>query len=496
MPTRAYNAVEPNNTPAQANNVGQLVPNETIEIHGHVNGITNPYDYEDYTTTVPGNVHVQITMNTGVVYDNTFTTVGNTPNSVHEFATGNFSSDYTTTISYSVTPQDYIAFDWIVDSGAKDATQLGQYVSRAASQDPNLQNWKPFLISSANASGMYADAFKIGSGSSAQIVIAFQASHADNLAQVKTDVSLGLGGNLSTSPPATLTDAKTFVDVVVKQAESQGIHPNQIFVTGHSLGGAEAEYVMWKTPSLGGGITFGAPGLPGYDSTGTPPHLIDIINRGDPVGNYASDTKSAEPGVAPPSGHDHVGKVFSTGTELEANTLTKTSQAGVAGVAALWNTVHSLGNYQKDLGVNFDPSVITKAIPTASVPSLASAQIDAKTTLSPSTMSFTNGSDHTVSAHTMGETLVGSSQHGNTFQGTSANLNGDLIKLFGGNDVIDATDLNFAHAVLSYNGSPTAGTLSLNDGVHSAGIGLIGDFNQAHFHLASDLHGGTNVTFG
>ncbi|MFL5284940.1 MAG: hypothetical protein ACJ8AW_29210 [Rhodopila sp.] len=103
-------------------------------------------------------------------------------------------------------------------------------------------------------------------------------------------------------------------------------------------------------------------------------------------------------------------------------------------------------------------------------------------------------SDQTIQAQVSGQTLVGSPQFNDTFQGTAANLDGDLIQLFGGNDVIDVTDLNFASATLAYSGTQAAGTLSLTDGVHSAHIGLTGDFNQSAFHLASDLHGGTNIS--
>jgi hypothetical protein len=106
------------------------------------------------------------------------------------------------------------------------------------------------------------------------------------------------------------------------------------------------------------------------------------------------------------------------------------------------------------------------------------------------------GSGHTISAHPDRETLVGSFQHNDTFQGTSTNLNGDVILLFGGKDVIDVTDLNFASTNLHYQGTAIIGTLDLNDGVHSTRISLAGDYHQANFHLASDMHGGTNVTYG
>jgi choice-of-anchor C domain-containing protein len=161
---------------------------------------------------------------------------------------------------------------------------------------------------------------------------------------------------------------------------------------------------------------------------------------------------------------------------------------------------HSLHTADPYYGPTLDNVQVTPASVIARATTLpsASAQIDPmRTGSSASAMSFlaTSESSHIISAQVSGETLIGSSSFGDTFQGTSANLNGDLIKLFSGNDVIDVTDLNFASATLSYSGTQAAGTLSLTDGLHNASIGLSGDFNQSAFHLASDLHGGTNISY-
>jgi parallel beta-helix repeat protein len=129
----------------------------------------------------------------------------------------------------------------------------------------------------------------------------------------------------------------------------------------------------------------------------------------------------------------------------------------------------------------------------AALPEISSATLS-----SPTSMSFLSGygEDWIVLAQTSGQTLVGSPQHGDTFRGTAANLDGDLIKVFDGSDAIDVTDLTFSQATLSYNGNAQSGVLSVSDGVHSSHITLTGAFSQANFHLSSDLHGGTNVTYG
>jgi hypothetical protein len=90
MVDKVYYETEPNNTEAAANQVGQLVPGDTIIIHAHVNGQTDPADYFAYTTTAPGTVHEQtISAQKGVIYDNTYTTQGDKPQSIWVNATGN-----------------------------------------------------------------------------------------------------------------------------------------------------------------------------------------------------------------------------------------------------------------------------------------------------------------------------------------------------------------------------------------------------------------------
>jgi hypothetical protein len=117
----------------------------------------------------------------------------------------------------------------------------------------------------------------------------------------------------------------------------------------------------------------------------------------------------------------------------------------------------------------------------------------------------TSGSVNSVTATASGQTLVadggsktliGYSGFGDTFSGTSAGLNGDTIQLFGGSDKIDLTDLGLGSATtLAYQRAVGLDTLTASDGTHTAKINFVGDYTVANFHLASDTHGGSLVSF-
>jgi hypothetical protein len=93
-----------------------------------------------------------------------------------------------------------------------------------------------------------------------------------------------------------------------------------------------------------------------------------------------------------------------------------------------------------------------------------------------------------------GDTFTGYSGFGDTFLGRAAGLNGDAIAGFGGSDKIDLTDL-LPTAKIGYSGNSARGVLTLSDGVHGASITMLGNFNQGGFHVATDGHAGSFVTF-
>ena len=166
--------------------------------------------------------------------------------------------------------------------------------------------------------GFFAEAFVDPSG---QVIIAYEGTELNAfnpsgpiyaLESVATDTALFLA-----QQPQALTDAKTFAVQAALDASSQGYSSNQIFLTGHSLGGAEAEAAAVATGL--GGDTFGAPGITITGSSANA-NLIDFIDYGDPVGNFATDTAAgsyyAPPGVA------HVGQVEMVGSPSSATALT------------------------------------------------------------------------------------------------------------------------------------------------------------------------------
>jgi Ca2+-binding RTX toxin-like protein len=95
------------------------------------------------------------------------------------------------------------------------------------------------------------------------------------------------------------------------------------------------------------------------------------------------------------------------------------------------------------------------------------------------------------------DTLIGYSGFGDLFQDIASGLNGDTIQYFGGNDLIDITNLARSGASLSYTGTSTAGTLS----VSQSGVGVVSvitftsgtNLSTSLFHLSSDGHGGTYI---
>ena len=86
-------------------------------------------------------------------------------------------------------------------------------------------------------------------------------------------------------------------------------------------------------------------------------------------------------------------------------------------------------------------------------------------------------------------TLKGS----DTFLGTKAGLAGDTIAGLTANDKIDVTDLAPLTGVNFTQTAAGQGTLSLGFG---RSLTLTGAFNPSHFHIATDGHAGSFVTYG
>ena len=92
------------------------------------------------------------------------------------------------------------------------------------------------------------------------------------------------------------------------------------------------------------------------------------------------------------------------------------------------------------------------------------------------------------------DVLVGFGGYGDTFQDSSAQLNTDTIKNFGGSDTIDLTDMAFGSLLpLQYAPNSGGGVLTITDGMHTSHIRLTGSFTADNFSPADDTHGGTMI---
>ena len=127
-------------------------------------------------------------------------------------------------------------------------------------------------------------------GETDQIVIAFEGTDPSSetlkkdpvflAGQLEADTQIYLGQ----IPEAFRDDALSFTEAVLA---TQGVSRENVYVTDHSLGGAEAEYVAAQLDL--GDATFGAPGIhaPAIPE-GSTPDLKNYVVYGD-LGNYSAD---------------------------------------------------------------------------------------------------------------------------------------------------------------------------------------------------------------
>ncbi len=92
--------------------------------------------------------------------------------------------------------------------------------------------------------------------------------------------------------------------------------------------------------------------------------------------------------------------------------------------------------------------------------------------------------------------LFWASPAGDVFQGSSANVAGAHISNWSGADSLDITDMAPATASLTAVQTPNLAVLTISDGTHTSSVGLTGSFTTGAFHLSSDGHGGTVLTYG
>jgi hypothetical protein len=220
------------------------------------------------------------------------------------------------------------------------------------------------VISYDPGTGFYGAALVSSVG---QVVIAFEGTNLDTgndtftTAQAVDDTDITYGG----SAPS-YASAYALTETAIQAAEAAGYSTADISLTGHSLGGADAEYVGQQTGLPG--ITFGAPGIPTDDTPYSGSNFIDYVDRGDPVGSYAPD--GDEDAVLKAQNIAHYGQATYIGSYENATLLFAASAAYIAAensssptyaaaeyaasassLSLAADYYHPLGNYAYDLNL-------------------------------------------------------------------------------------------------------------------------------------------------
>ena len=255
--------------------------------------------------------------------------------------------------------------------------------------------------------GFYGEAFANSSG---QILIAFKGTYPNpadlfGLGTLKDDVQIK-----NNQRPPSFQDAVNFVINIINAAKAintemigEGESPlyslATLFLTGHSLGGAEAQYVASVAAATGvlssstyEGVTFAAPGLPQNPNANPIGSFLDYIDNGDPVGTYGSDTTAGQKGYAPTNmyhygtvvqiGSTRVNYILANPTTLYGNLPNPNTSSGaflsaiakntfvLAAMAVETGANHLLASYGQELGLAQPPA--PQAMPNVQKANLAS----------------------------------------------------------------------------------------------------------------------------
>ncbi|KHO20236.1 hypothetical protein QQ44_27200 [Mycolicibacterium setense] len=173
------------------------------------------------------------------------------------------------------------------------------------------------------------------------------------------------------TPPQAFIDAVVFEQEVEAAAIAQGYRKEDIFVTGHSLGGWEAAYVAQQTGL--GGIGFESPGLnttvPG---NGADSGFVNVLTYGDTAAYFSTDLPGLQPFMpeyVPGGGSKpHYGSIVMIGNPdaaiplMNSAALLSTGPIGgaifVVDILVNFLQYHLPGIQAYHLGVTPDPGVV------------------------------------------------------------------------------------------------------------------------------------------
>lgn len=187
-----------------------------------------------------------------------------------------------------------------------------------------------------------------------QIIIAYQGTTGGtnllfNPLIAVTQLLADAEGTIGNTTPAAFPDSLKFAQQVQTDAAEQGYATDSIFVTGHSLGGWEAEYVAQNTGM--DGIGFESLGLSTtVAGNGADSLFVNTATYGDPAAYWASDMSGFQP-LAPPyvpgGGSDpHYGPIVLLGAPSSQYPLTNASALSGTGIVGdLILAVTALGQF-------------------------------------------------------------------------------------------------------------------------------------------------------
>ncbi|MCV6999611.1 hypothetical protein H7J34_05320 [Mycolicibacterium alvei] len=238
---------------------------------------------------------------------------------------------------------------------------------------------KPFVVNgkqmeSTNIlTGMSAKTWVTPDG---QIIIAYQGTTGGTnllhnpliaVSQVVTDLQVVF----TDTTPQAFIDAVAFQQQVEAAAIAQGYRKEDIFVTGHSLGAWEAQYVAQQTGV--GGIGFEGPGLNStVPGNGADSGFVNVLTYGDTAGYFSTDLPGLQPFVpeyVPGGGSKpHYGSIVMIGNPdaaiplMNSAALLHTGPIGglifVVDVFVNFLQYHLPGVQAYHLGVTPDPGVV------------------------------------------------------------------------------------------------------------------------------------------
>jgi hypothetical protein len=208
------------------------------------------------------------------------------------------------------------------------------------------------------------------------------------------------------STPQAFTDALIFERQVQAAAAQQGYRAGDIFLTGHSLGGWEAEYVAQRIGL--GGIGFETPGInTAVPGNGVNSGFLNVETYGDPAAYLSTDLPALQPfmpAYLPGGGSKpHYGSIVMIGDPNAAAPLINASSLwGPNPFGDAFFAVDILGNFFEhhlpgmqayNLGISPDPGVVpwlgSRMGPVntgwgdLTIPQLAQAASQARTLITP-----------------------------------------------------------------------------------------------------------------